>query len=247
MSTNKHFLYFDESHKELLRLETDITVPYIFIYNNLYIESEDTKQNSLLKRIKIFFKKIFININNFIKKLKIHITHKLNEIVTKYKLKKELKDVNEIQKSGIDTITIVDIEGLMDDYEYSSKSLYDYLKKILTRKYDTIEKFETDMRGFIQYFVTIQDDLTHTKVREKKVSINKYKSMLEYALETKSGLGFGLNNFNKTMQLINTECESLTKKMTINDELSYKRVTSALSIATRYSALTQNVLAIVYR
>ena len=241
----RDYYYMNESYVYgLKKLEVESIVPYNIFYNSLYMEDGSDKKKSLMKIVKDFFKKLSISIATFVKKIKIHIQDKLNKMLTTSKLKKEIKDVSELQKAGVTEIKIVNVELLMDTYNDYTKNVSQYFNKIKSKKYDSISAFESDMKGFIQYTLDAKETLNRVKVTDRVITTKTYIWMLQNALDNKSDLGYALINFNKTVDLIMAECESMTKKMTIDDELAYKRVMSYMTIATRMSGMTQEVLSI---
>lgn len=244
----REYYYMNESYLYgLKRLEVESIVPYSIFYNTLYMEADSDKKGNLIKTVKDFFKKLAISISTFVKKIKIHIQDKINKILTTSKLKKEIQDASDLQKAGVKKVKIVDIELLMDTYNDYTKFVNQYFKKIKSKKYNNISEFESDMKSFIQYTLDAKETLNHVSVKDRIMDTDTYIWMLKNALNNKSELGYALAEFNKTVDLIMAECEGITRKMTIDDELAYKRVMNYMTIATRMSGMTQEVLSIAYK
>lgn len=245
----REYYYMNESYVYgLKRLEVESIVPYSIFYNTLYMEADSDKKENLIKTVKDFFKKLAISISTFVKKIKIHIQDKLNKILTTSKLKKEIQDASDLQKAGVKKVKIVDIELLMDTYNDYTKFVNQYFKKkIKSKKYNNMSEFESDMKSFIQYTLDAKETLNHVSVKDRIMDTDTYIWMLKNALNNKSELGYALAEFNKTVDLIMAECEGITRKMTIDDELAYKRVMNYMTIATRMSGMTQEVLSIAYK
>ena len=245
----REYYYMNESYVYgLKRLEVESIVPYSIFYNTLYMEADSDKKGNLIKTVKDFFKKLAISISTFVKNIKIHIQDKLNKILTTSKLKKEIQDASDLQKAGVKKVKIVDIELLMDTYNDYTKFVNQYFKKkIKSKKYNNMSEFESDMKSFIQYTLDAKETLNHVSVKDRIMDTDTYIWMLKNALNNKSELGYALAEFNKTVDLIMAECEGITRKMTIDDELAYKRVMNYMTIATRMSGMTQEVLSIAYK
>ena len=149
---------------------------------------------SLWTQLKKFFAKIILAIKDFSKELKNKLEHTINEKRIRQKLNNLRNELRNRRENGIDTIELIDYEGMLNIFNRYYKSLSDYAKKFAKVKYTKSYQIEDDLKEFndmVEDFNTVLTEASNKKVRWR---VTQALDFVEDELRGKSTVFKSLND-----------------------------------------------------
>lgn len=215
---------------EQLFFECDSTFEDTMNYTNICLESAifeyteelltnhyvtEAVKESLWTRLKQFFTKIILSLQNFTKELQVKIEYVINEKQIRHKLHQLHKELKENQSTGIKSIEMVDYWEMKRLFNKYHDDLMSYAKKFSKVKYTKTWQIEDDLDDFNKMVEKCNTELEEISKKKIKVSTMKALNFVEDEIRGKSEVMKTVNDLQREFSEIQQIAEGLKTKMNI--------------------------------
>lgn len=196
-----------------LCLESAILTYTEDLLSNHYVT--EAVKDSLWTRLKQFFTKIILSLQNFAKELKVKIEYVITEKQIKHKLNSLHKELKEKQTEGIRNIEMVDYWEMKRIFKKYHSELTAYAKRFSKISYTKTWQIEDDLKDFNELVEKCNKDLDEANQKKIKVSVSKALNFVEDEIRGKSEILESINDSMREFSEIQQIASGLQTKMNI--------------------------------